>query len=215
MSTCRLDHLVITAPTLEVGEDYVEQLLGDRPTRGGVHERMATHNSLLSLGDSIYLEVIAVIPGEAPPPHPRWFALDALPADAPPRLATWVVRCDDIRAAVAASPVPLGEIVPMRRGGLEWLITIPSDGQLPMDGTLPAVIQWTRGQHPAARLGRSGCSLTSLEVRHPEAGRIRSILSAIGFHETRLDIRVGVGEAACCLAAIQTPAGVRWIGTGQ
>jgi hypothetical protein len=64
-----LDHLVVAAATLEQGEDYIESRLGARPLRGGRHVAMGTHNSLLKLGEKIYLEVIAIDPdGAAPGP---------------------------------------------------------------------------------------------------------------------------------------------------
>ena len=54
----RLDHLVVTAPTLEGGVEYVADCLGVLPVPGGVHPRMGTHNALVRLGTSQYLEVI-------------------------------------------------------------------------------------------------------------------------------------------------------------
>ena len=88
-----LDHLVITAPSVETGIHYVQQTLGVGMERGGRHPRMGTHNALLRLGDDVYLEVIAVDPGAPPPERPRWFELDR---PGRPRLAGWVARTDDI-----------------------------------------------------------------------------------------------------------------------
>jgi hypothetical protein len=58
MPYCYIDHIVITAPDLEVGAEFVRQTLGVIPQSGGAHPRMGTHNLLLRLGDSLYLEVI-------------------------------------------------------------------------------------------------------------------------------------------------------------
>ena len=87
---CEIDHLVVTAPTLESGADHVWQALGVRPGPGEQHPRMGTHNLLLRLGESQFLEVIAPDPAAARPDRPRWFALDELAPDATPRLAGWV-----------------------------------------------------------------------------------------------------------------------------
>ena len=66
----QLDHLVITAPSLAAGVDYVREMLGVAPQPGGRHPRMGTHNALLKLGKAAYLEVIAVDPGAPAPPWP-------------------------------------------------------------------------------------------------------------------------------------------------
>lgn len=174
-----IDHLVITAPDLASGSEYVFQQLGVRPQPGGEHERMGTHNRLLKLGESIYLEVIAVNPQSLPVGRPRWFELDELPADAKPKLATWVVRTNDIQEAVKASHVSLGNIEPMSRGDLNWLITITEDGIMLMDGMLPILIQWQTASHPASRLLDNDCLLLQLEIHHPEAKMIEHFLQSI------------------------------------
>lgn len=66
MPLCRLDHLTITAPTLESGAEFVRRSLGVDPQPGGEHPRMGTHNLLRRLGDSLFLEVIAPDPAAAP-----------------------------------------------------------------------------------------------------------------------------------------------------
>ncbi len=64
---CQIDHIVITAPDLGAGAELVRRSLGVMPQAGGEHARMGTHNLLLKLGDSLYLEVIAPNPN-APEP---------------------------------------------------------------------------------------------------------------------------------------------------
>src|SRR5258708_14883513 len=103
-----LDHIVIVAPTLAAGAQYVRNELGVEPQQGGSHPRMGTHNLLLSLGESTYLEIIAADPAAPKPSRPRWFALDALSPDSPPRLAAWVVRTQNIHAASACCPSEVG-----------------------------------------------------------------------------------------------------------
>ncbi|WP_423836785.1 VOC family protein [Stutzerimonas stutzeri] len=105
---CRIDHITITAPSLSKGSDLVYESLGVRPQQGGEHPRMGTHNLLLRLGDSIFLEVIAINHAAARTLHARWFHLDALPPDAPPRLACWVARTPSIHESTSAATEPLG-----------------------------------------------------------------------------------------------------------
>ena len=209
MVPCAIDHLVITAPTLDLGAEFVTGVLGVPLQPGGEHPRMGTHNRLLRLGASVYLEVIAVDPGAARPGRPRWFGLDGLAADAAPRLATWVARTADLEAARAGVPEPPGAIEAMTRGALRWRLTIPPDGAMPLDGLAPALIQWESPVHPAQGLPDRGCVLERLEARHPDPGRLRAALAALGLGD---QVRVSAGPAPALVAHIRTPGGLRRLG---
>jgi hypothetical protein len=202
----RLDHLVVTAASLHDGVDYVRRELGLAPQAGGEHVRMGTHNCLLKLGEKLYLEVIAANPGAPRPDRPRWFQLDEADSVRSPRLAAWVARCDDIQTAAAASAVPLGKIEPMSRGNFEWLITVPDDGRLPLQGLAPALIQWRSESHPADTLKDLGCSLVRFEGFHPRHEGVAGMLRSIGFEGEFL---VSPGAAPGLVAHIQTPEGTR------
>jgi hypothetical protein len=212
MIRCHIDHLVVTAPTLAVGAEYVHGVLGVMPEAGGEHERLGTHNRLLRLGDVIYLEVVAVKPRAPSPVRPRWFDLDRLDANAPPRLAAWVARTDDIEGAAAASPIPLGPIELMSRDDLHWLITLPEDGRQPLDGLAPALIQWSSPLHPARRLKNVGCSLNRLEAFHPEPPRLVDLLQCLGLEGDVIVSPVPAGQAPHLRADIRTPSGVHRLG---
>lgn len=164
-----IDHLVVSAHSLNAGVAYVADALGVSPQPGGEHPRMGTHNALLRLGATTYLEVIAADPRAKPPSRPRWFELDQLLPSAPPRLATWVVRTSDIHEAASTSLASLGSVEAMTRNTLNWLITMRPDGRLPLEGAAPSLIQWSTLEHPAATLVESGCVLLGLEVRHPQS----------------------------------------------
>ncbi len=135
----RLDHLAVSARTLEDGVAAVEAVLGVRLAGGGQHPHMATHNRLLGLGD-IYLEVIAADPAAPRPAWPRWFDLDRFAGR--PRLTNWICACDDLDAAVAEAPPGTGVPVDLQRGDYRWRMAVPADGRLPFDGCFPALIQW-------------------------------------------------------------------------
>lgn len=205
---CRIDHIVITASSLAEGEKYIYQTLGVMPQIGGTHPRMGTHNSLLRLGEAMYLEVVAVNPDSPPPNRPRWFELDQLDPNAPPRLATWVARTNHIRDAVEVSQLPLGSIEAMSRGELNWLITIPEDGKLPAQGIAPTLIQWPVGPHPASSLQDLGCSLIRLEGYHPKAQEIADMLKSLGFEGAYSITPLLPGKQPYLVAHIQTPSGV-------
>lgn len=209
MLRSHMDHLVITAPSLEAGLAHVRRALGVEMAAGGRHPRMGTHNAVLKLGAKLYLEIIAVDPEASPPGRPRWFRLDAPDPDRPVRLATWVARTEDIEAAAAASPVPLGAIEPMCRGALSWRITIPPDGRPLLAGVAPSLIQWEGGVHPAPGMPESGCALVRLEGWHPEPEKVRAVLEAIGFEGDFHIAGLPPGEAPRLAAQIATPTGLR------
>ncbi|WP_210527255.1 VOC family protein [Rubellimicrobium arenae] len=171
----QLDHLAITAASLEEGVAWAEERLGVKLDPGGRHERFGTHNRLLSLGPGLYLEVIAPEPGTAPG-MPRWFGLDQPGA---PRLGNWIVRVPDLAAALAAAPPEVGEALPLSRGDLSWTVTVPPDGSMPWGGAYPTLIQWSPGHHPADRLSDKGVRLVALEVGHPRAPRLRELLPGL------------------------------------
>jgi Glyoxalase-like domain len=208
MMRAAIDHLVVTAPTLAAGVEYVHDVLGETARPGGRHARMGTHNALLKLDDSTYLEVLAVDPAARPPEQPRWFGLDDLNARSEPALAAWVARVEDIHAALAAIGVP-GDVKTMSRGDLEWLIAIPTGGTPASAGVMPALIQWLNDPHPALELEDSGCVLDSLRGFSADGG---IVTRAIG--KLTLDPRWSMASATAqekpgLVASIQTPRGVQ------
>ncbi len=209
MLRSHIDHLVVTAPSLASGVKYVSEALGVTPEPGGEHLRMGTHNCLLKLGDTAYLEILSINPDVPPPKQPRWFELDEEESNAaPPRLATWVVRTNDVKAALLASPVVSGYAIPMSRGALNWIITIPRNGSLPLQGVAPTMIQW-QDKHPAAGMQDAGCSLIRLEGFHPRAEKVSAMLKAIGFQGDFSVSPLAAGEKPYLVAHIQTPEGAR------
>ena len=170
----RLDHLAVSAATLEDGVAMVEQALGVALAGGGKHAHMSTHNRLLALGN-IYLEVIATDPAAPAPGWPRWFDLDHFTG--PPRLTNWVAACDDLDSELALSPKGTGKPVSLERGDLRWRMAVPANGRLPYDGCFPALISWQDSLHPAQMLPDVGVRLDRLEIAHPLAEALSAYLS--------------------------------------
>lgn len=171
----QIDHLAVSAATLEEGIAHVEAALGVPLGPGGRHDYMSTHNRLLGLGPSDYLEVIAIDPEAPAVPHPRWFRLDEFRGA--PRLTNWVCRVADLDAALALAPSGAGRAVALARGDFRWRMGVPPDGRLPFDDCFPALIEWQGGLKPQDRLADSDCRLTRLEVAHPEADQLRPLLA--------------------------------------
>lgn len=203
-----LDHIVVIAPSLASGAALVEQSLGISPGPGRKHPHMGTHNLLLSLGPTVYLEVVAIDPDAPPVARPRWFGLDDLQAEAAARLGAWVANTDDIHARTSPA---LGAVEQMEREGLTWQMTSTAGGHPPLSGAAPLLIQRATNFHPASRLPDVGLRLRCLHIQHPHPRDVAAVLA----HMTLADApRVAMTEgAACALAAeIETPTGVRWLG---
>ena len=183
-------------------------MLGVRPRRGGKHVAMGTHNSVLRLGDGIYLELIAVDPDGIKPDRPRWFDLDRPSMRASlaqgPRLIHWVARCADIEAAQKISPSDHGSIYPMARAPYSWRITIPDDGHLPGDGLIPTMIEWSNARHPADAMADDHIGVVALAGAHPEPAAIRTALGSLGLAET---LKVTYAVTPRLAAMLRTPRG--------
>jgi len=182
-----IDHIVIGARTLEEGARYVEAQLGVKPSKGGVHPGIGTHNMLLGMGANCYIEVIAPDPAQPDPPHPRPFDLDDASLrtmlEAEPRLIAYVASTPALDAVVARlGASQAGEIKAMTRGNLAWRMAFPPQRQ-DMDNLIPPLIQWD-GERAAKHIRDSGWRLTALEAEHPEADALRASLTSRGLGDT-------------------------------
>ncbi|MCJ2165981.1 MULTISPECIES: VOC family protein [unclassified Pseudodesulfovibrio] len=215
----KVDHLVIAATDIDRGVDYAESLLGVQMPKGGVHEKMGTHNHLMQLGDALFLEVIAINPQGEPPTRPRWFGLDdpfvRARLDREPAFLAWVVNTDDIHTLMAQSAISLGRAESVSRGDLNWQFGLPSDGRLLAGGMIPYVIQWGTGEHPAARMADLGCRLIGLDIHHPYPEWIGAVLNSIGPVGMVQVHKAASGTPPYMTASIDTPAGIRLLSSRQ
>ena len=205
VSSLTLDHLAVVARSLDEGLAHVENALGVAMPAGGEHREMGTHNHLLRLGEGLFLEVIAINPAAPAPARARWFDLDRL-GHAVPHLATWIVRTDDLDAALAGAPPAAGPAIQVSRDALTWRIAVPEDGSLPYAGAYPTIIEWQPGPHPTSRMPDLGYGLLDLKVEHPDVEDIGAYLVDT-FEDPR--VAVEVGPRVRLTAGIATPHGVR------
>ncbi|OLL32847.1 glyoxalase [Burkholderia sp. SRS-W-2-2016] len=217
-----LDHLVISARTLDEGVQYVADRLGVAPAGGGAHPLMRTHNRLLGLWGGVYLEVIAIDPQAAADgqnTRARLFALDNPATHARlekgPYLSHWVARVErpkQLATWQTQYPRRIAPVVPMTRGDLRWGLTVPDDGAFPAwqgagDGVLPSLIQWDSPQHPSQRLEPTDIALKKLKAVHPQAEAIVEQLQWLGAAHL-LDVQPTDGAPAV-VAEFETSEGPR------
>ena len=198
-----LDHIAVSAETLEQGVDFIETALEVPMAGGGRHEIFGTHNKLLRLGDT-YLEVIAIDPMVGDLSYPRWFDLDRF--HGPPRVSNWICRTGNAKASLQAALEGTGPMVEVCRGDLKWNITVPHSGRLPLDGCAPAIIDWGGQSSPALTLPDLGCKLKSLKIKHPDAARLAPFLNS-NLNDPRVILERS--ENAALEMQIETPTGLK------
>ncbi len=200
-----LDHLVYAVPDLAKGVAELERRLGVRATPGGKHVGLGTHNALLALSDTAYLEVIGPDPEQPAPARPRPFGVDGL---AEGRLVTWARHTrrleGDVARARAAGFDP-GEPLAMSRARpdgarLDWRLTLRA--QPAGDGLVPFLIDWGATASPALSCAK-GVALSALRAEHPDPEPVRRALAALG-----ATLALSSGPAPALVATLSTPNGV-------
>lgn len=204
MNLLELDHLALSCETLANGARHVEQTLGVSRSNGGEHDAMGTHNKLLGLGPDIYFEAIAINPKAPTPSRPRWFNIDNFAG--PPRMSNWIVRTQNMAAALDQLGPGFGRPMHLERGDLRWTMAVPEDGILPWGGWGPAIIEWHGGAHPAARLPDVSVRLNAMVLRHPNAEDMAATLAPLLPRDT---ILFEPHETPNLTATLQTPDGPR------
>ncbi len=206
-----LDHLSVIAPTLTEGVAHIRECLDVDIPFGRKHAQMGTHNHLLALGESVYLEVIAIDEQAPSPSFRRWFGLDRPEVvrkdwDDGRRLRGWVARTDGVLSFIATHEQIYEDVYRLSARGKEFLFSIPRGFALPADGIAPLLIdrQGTPPSIPAD--SKLGCRLSSFTVRHPDVEHARAILDSL---EVEGAPEVVVSERFQLTADIETPAGVR------
>ncbi|MEE9446458.1 MAG: VOC family protein [Arenicellales bacterium] len=208
-----IDHLVIGATTLAQGVTYVKEQLGVDIPKGGVHTTMGTHNHLMQLGESLFLEVIAINPDGKSPKQPRWYGLDdpyvRKQLAEQPRLLTWVVNTPDIKMLTQKTFFSFGGITPVSRGNLNWLFGLPQDGRLFAAGLLPYLIEWQTDKHPAHKMPDLGCSLHGLQLHHANTPWLETVLTSIEANDLITIRPLAPHQAPYIEAKIRTPLGIK------
>ena len=201
----QLDHLVYAAPALDSAVEALDALLGVRATPGGRHEGVGTHNALIALGESAYLEVIAPDPSQPPPERPRPFGLDSVTK---PRLVTWAIKAPAIDTAVerarTAGHDP-GEVRVMSRATpdgrrLAWRLATPREPVCA--GLVPFLIDWGATESPATSAAQ-GCRIIRLHAEYPNPRALRFYLRAVG-----VELEVRLSPRPRLVATIECPRGV-------
>ena len=198
-----LDHIAVSGRTLEEATEHVESSLGVRLQSGGTHKHYGTHNRLLHLADGIYLEAIAIDKTVQKPHYPRWFDLDNF--EGSPRITNWICRSENIKKDLKELSANNTEVVQLQRNDLRWLMSVPTSGRLPFNGTFPAVLQWQTTPHPVENMLNVGCRLKHMMIYHPEVSKIQEQIQ--NFSDPRISFKTNTSFGF--FADFETPNGDR------
>lgn len=169
----KLDHLTVIAPTLFEGVSHVQNCLDLHVPFGTIHDYMGTHNHRLQLGDSVYLEIVALNPEGKKPSRARWFGLDDQQKirsdwEKGHRLRGWVASTVDISSTIAEYGNIFGAKVSLPPERPIFDFSIPDDGSLPLDGTIPSIIDHRGDPTSMDDIPEMGAQLISFSLEHPE-----------------------------------------------
>ncbi len=198
-----LDHFMYAASDLDALREQFYGLTGVSADRGGVHPGLGTRNALASLGQDVYLELIAPDPEQNVPGS--WGALFGNFSQA--QIFTYVVKCADIELCQerlaglgfktelinASRTTPSGQVI-------RWRLLLPEANRFA--NFFPIFIDWLDSKHPAESVV-TGCQLVSFEIGHPEAVELSRIFAALA-----VDVAVVHADRPYFQARIQTPQGL-------
>ena len=187
MALPTIDHIVIGAANLEKATKKVEGLIKTKLSTSGKHSLMATHNRLVRLQNSAYMEIIAIDPSASFPKsctrEKRWFSLDSNKTkrrlSLAPQPLCWVVAVNNIEQTALNCGYEPGRITEMSRGDFRWKLTVPDSGELSEGGVLPVLIEWPKGRNPADVMPESNLVLKQITLFHPSPNFIEHILFAM------------------------------------
>jgi hypothetical protein len=184
----RIDHLVWYSADLDQGARYFAETMDCEPTYGGVHPGEGTRNSLMSLAENTYLEILGTDPAQPATnlsTELRDLAGSGLYHWAVGGLALEIVRQKALAAGFEGSGMVTGGRSLPNGARLTWnLFGLRNHG---LGALVPFFIDWMDSEHPAKMAPRGG-RLVKIEVVSPVAERLRALYGIFD-----LDISVASG----------------------
>ncbi len=207
----KLDHLTVIAPTLAEGVSHVQHCLDLDVPFGTRHDYMGTHNHRLQLGNSVYLEIVALDPEGAEPGRLRWFGLDnqeQVRADwnEGRRLRGWVANTEAIDSIASIHDAIFGDKVSLPAAYPTFAFTIPKDGSLPLEGAAPSIIDHQGDSSYVASIPDLGARLHSLVLEHPDPISIETLYRELAIDHPPIIVH---GPRVRYRALIKTPTGLK------
>lgn len=195
------DHIIFAVSNLGTGIKIIKEKTGLEAVFGGVHPNLGTQNALLSLGEDVYLEILA--------PDPKGKLVDGyrfITELHEGRLIRWAAHTNNIDALLKAANdngyantgVNAGQRNTPEGKTLTWKTLM---AQTVIDEVMPFFIQWGPGTPHPATTSPKGCTLKSFTLSHPDPAAVKKTFSIFG-----LSADVVTGKAGMTMR-IGTPKG--------
>ena len=184
----KLDHVVIAANNLDEGTSYVENKLNVKLSNIGYHRDMGTHNRIVKISKSVYLEVISIDPNCGHLNSKRWFNLDSLKLQSQlrksPQVIGYVIENVDIKILKYYEP-----FFKASRNEYKWKFAMPGTNasiladQFYLSGIIPSLINW-ESEKPIIKMQDNHLNLKKIQVLLTENQlRYKNFMNSLGVIE--------------------------------
>ena len=181
----KLDHVVIAANNLDEGTSYVENKLNVKLSNIGYHRDMGTHNRVVKISKSVYLEVISIDPNCGHLNSKRWFNLDSLKLQSQlrksPQVIGYVIENVDIKILKYYEP-----FFKASRGEYKWKFAMPGTNaniladQTHFNGIIPSLINW-ESERPINKMQDNHLNLEKIEILLSESqSTYKNFINSLG-----------------------------------
>ncbi|MEM6415240.1 MAG: VOC family protein [Pseudomonadota bacterium] len=201
-----LDHIVLAAGDLECACKDFERTTGITPVYGGKHANQLSHNALVSIGQDLYLEIFAPLPGISDGHH--W--IRACHTFRAPRVLSFCLRAlttleDAVNVCKKAGISGMGPAEWSRKttsgDELTWRLFYPEDTKYEI--ALPFFIDWLDSTHPS-KTSPGGIKLMSIDIKTPHKNAVVNLYNEFGFQPSS----VTDGDDTKLCMTLKTPNGI-------
>lgn len=200
-----LDHLVIASPHPAVARSELEELFGLPFVVGGKHPTEGTRNWIMRLGETAYLELLAIDPDNSQIAAPRWMGVDLVQQT---QVVRWAMKSDQLAAQAKLlaqyrpdlGVVKTGSRVTTNGDILNWQLSMPAAA--PTVELAPFLIDWQNSVHPAVGLAPA-LELVQFNLVHPQPETLQALFEQLG-----VPYQLQQGPRVSIEAKLSTPNGL-------
>ncbi len=188
----QFDHIILAINNLDSGIQQVERLTGVKASYGGRHPDSLTENAIVSLGDGMYIEILA--PRADADSVPGYFRqLEQL------TILGWAIGSSDLdgtKSALSSANIASADILPgSRMNGqgelLRWETTVIESQEAI---GIPFFISWhVNTLHPSLSAPK-GCGLSKLVITSREPGFLKRLLLSLSVDSGVVRVKKGAAE---------------------
>lgn len=177
-----VDHIMVAVDSLERGIELLRQATGVTATFGGTHPGRGTQNALIALGPRTYLELLAPNPADPERGAEQVANYASFRELTPTGWAAQSMDAEAMGAAFAARGLAVGSVAAGSRvttagDTMRWATLAPWPEGVDRS-VLPFFIEWVAPTPHPATVTPTGCTLTGILVRTPEADTVRTLLQS-------------------------------------